>query len=234
MHFGIAPNIARYLATMAEAIAGLAVASSVITVIDTTCKVVAIGWKCYKGLKTPPKELVEVLSELMSLKGILDTVHSHLSTLNDHSSKDFLALEVLDQTDGVLSACAAVLQDVLRIIEDLQKKKLSSVIAAATSGQKFLETKGRIERLKGILILALSCDHMYALHCFLLHFYINFVEQVQFLTADFLTSGGVDSHTGWPANHCYNPARYHTPSKSISILLSVNCSKGKKKSTVSF
>ncbi|KFY25596.1 hypothetical protein V493_04574 [Pseudogymnoascus sp. VKM F-4281 (FW-2241)] len=164
---------------MAEAIAGLAVASSVITVIDTTCKVVAIGWKCYKGLKTPPKELVEVLSELMSLKGILDTVHSHLSTLNDHSSKDFLALEVLDQTDGVLSACAAVLQDVLRIIEDLQKKKLSSVIAAATSGQKFLETKNRIERLKGILILALSCDHITLSHAIEEYLHLAFGELQQ-------------------------------------------------------
>lgn len=149
---------------MAEVIAGLAVASSIITVIDTTCKVVATGWKCYRGIKNPPKELAEVLSELMSLKGILDTLHSHLSTSYDNSSKDLLGLEVLNQPGGVLSACAAVLQDVLQIIEGLQKKKLSSIIASATSGQKFLETKGRIERLKGLLILALSSDHMYALY----------------------------------------------------------------------
>lgn len=145
---------------MAEAIAGLAVATSIITVIDTTCKVVAIGWRCYREIKTAPKELVEVMSELMSLQGILNTLHSHLSNSRDHNSNDFLALEVLDQPDGVLAACAVVLQDVLRIIEGLEKKKFGSVIAAATGGQKFLEAKSRIERLKSLLMLALSFDHM--------------------------------------------------------------------------
>lgn len=171
---------------MAEAIAGLAVASSIITVIGTTCKVVATGWKCYRGIKTPPKELAEVLSELMSLQGILDTLHSHLSTSHDDNSKDFLALEVLNQPDGVLSACAVVLQDVLRIIEGLQKKKLSSVIAAATSGQKLLEAKSRIEPLKGLLMLALSSDQMYALDYSLLYLCISFVEQIRLLAAVFL------------------------------------------------
>jgi hypothetical protein len=192
---------------MAEAIAGLAVATSIITVIDTTCKVVAIGWRCYREIKTAPKELVDVMSELMSLQGILNTLHSHLSTSHDHNSKGFLALEVLNQLGGVLTACEIVLQDVLQIIDGLQKKKLSSVIAAATGGQKLLETKSRIERLKSILMLALSSDHMYALNCSLPYLYIGF---------------GADSHLCRPANHCPVLAHYPMPSKSISTLLSVN------------
>ena len=150
---------------MAEAIAGLAVASSIITVIDTTYKVVDIGYKCYLGIKNPPKELEEVMSEVMSLQGVLNTIHRRLSTSRDDDSRDLLALEELNRPDGVLSTCSVVLQDVLRIIEGLQKRKLGSVIAAATSGQKFLEAKSRIERLKGLLMLALSSDHMYALNC---------------------------------------------------------------------
>jgi len=146
---------------MAEVVAGLAVASSIITVIDTTSKVVAMGWECYHGLERQPKELGKVLSELMFLHGILNAFNSRLSASHNHSSEDLLALEVLNQPDGVLSACAVVLQDVLKIIEGLKKKKLGSIIAAATGSQKLLETIGRIERLKGLLMLALSSDHMY-------------------------------------------------------------------------
>jgi hypothetical protein len=175
---------------MAEAIAGLAVASSIIQVIDATCKVVATGWKCYRGIKNPPKELVEVMSELMSLQGILNTLHGHLSTSHNHDPKDLLALEVLNQPDGVLSACTVILQDVLHIIEGLEKKKLSSIIAAATSGQKLLETIGRIERLRGLLMLALSSDHMYAFHYSPSCLFISFVVQCQFQVAGFPTSRG--------------------------------------------
>ncbi|KFZ16169.1 hypothetical protein V502_05226 [Pseudogymnoascus sp. VKM F-4520 (FW-2644)] len=149
---------------MAEAIAGLAVASSIITVIDTTYKVVEMGYKCYRGIKNPPKELEEVMSEVMSLQGVLNTIHRRLSTSHDVDSRDLLALEELNRPDGVLSTCAVVLQDVLRIIEGHRKKKLGSVIAAVTSGQKFLESKSRIERLKGLLMLALSSDHITLSH----------------------------------------------------------------------
>ncbi|OBT57875.1 hypothetical protein VE04_02094 [Pseudogymnoascus sp. 24MN13] len=161
---------------MAEAIAGLAVATSIITVVETTSKVVAIGWRCYREIKTAPKELVDVMSELMSLQGILNTLQSHLSTPHDHNSKDFLALEVLNQPDGVLAACTVVLQDVLRIIGGLQKKKISSVIAAATGGQKLLETKSRIERLKSLLMLALSSDHITLSHAIEEHLHLAFGE----------------------------------------------------------
>ncbi|KFZ00823.1 hypothetical protein V501_10436 [Pseudogymnoascus sp. VKM F-4519 (FW-2642)] len=161
---------------MAEAIAGLAVATSIITVVETTSKVVAIGWRCYREIKPAPKELVDVMSELMSLQGILNTLQSHLSTPHDHNSKDFLALEVLNQPDGVLAACTVVLQDVLRIIGGLQKKKISSVIAAATGGQKLLETKSRIERLKSLLMLALSSDHIILSHAIEEHLHLAFGE----------------------------------------------------------
>ncbi|KFY84562.1 hypothetical protein V500_09207 [Pseudogymnoascus sp. VKM F-4518 (FW-2643)] len=164
---------------MAEAIAGLAVASSIITVIDTTYKVVEIGYKCYKGIKNPPKELQEVMSEVMSLQGVLNTIHRRLSNPHDDDSRDLLALEELNRPDGVLSTCAVVLQDVLRIIEGLQKKKLGSVIAAATSGQKFLETKSRIERLKGLLMLALSSDHITLSHAIEEYLHLAFGELQQ-------------------------------------------------------
>lgn len=192
---------------MAEAIAGLAVATSIIAVVETTSKVVAIGWRCYREIKSAPKELVDVMSELMSLQGVLNTLQSHLSTPHDHNSKDFLALEVLNQPDGVLAACTVVLQDVLRVIEGLQKKRISSVIAAATGGQKLLETKSQIERLKSLLMLALSSDHMYALGYSLPYPYISF---------------GAHSHLCRLANHCPVIAHYPMPSKSTSTLLSVN------------
>ncbi|KFX93548.1 hypothetical protein O988_06755 [Pseudogymnoascus sp. VKM F-3808] len=145
---------------MAEAIAGLAVATSIFQVIDTTCKVVATVWKCYESIKTPPKELAQVMSEVLSFQGVLKTLHSHLSISHINGSKDLLALEMLNQLDGVLPACEVVLQDILHIIEGLEKKKLSSIIAAATGSQKLLGTIGRIERLKSLLMLALSSDHI--------------------------------------------------------------------------
>ncbi|KAH6674369.1 hypothetical protein B0J14DRAFT_562492 [Halenospora varia] len=45
---------------MAEAIAGLAVASSIIALIDITGKVVKTGWGCFRALKSPPKELAKL------------------------------------------------------------------------------------------------------------------------------------------------------------------------------
>ena len=64
----------------------------------------------------------------MSLHGILATLHDHLSTLhNGHDLRNLLALEVLDQPDGALAACKVVLQDVLDILEGLQKRRLASV-----------------------------------------------------------------------------------------------------------
>ncbi|KFY61391.1 hypothetical protein V496_05032 [Pseudogymnoascus sp. VKM F-4515 (FW-2607)] len=149
---------------MAEAIAGLALASSIITVIDITRKVVTTGWQCYRGTGNAPKELVEVMSELMSLLGILDTLHSHLINLHDNDPKNFLALEELNRPDAVLAACAVVLQDVLDILRVLQKRRLRSIIATATSSQKFMTVKSRIERLKDLLILALSSDHVTLSH----------------------------------------------------------------------
>lgn len=219
---------------MAEAIAGLAVASSIIAVIDATHKVVTTGWKCYKGIRNPPKELLEVMSELMSLHGILEALRSHLYTSHDQNSKDSLALDVLNQPDGVLSVCAVVLQDVRRIIEGLRKKKLSSILAAATNGQKLLEAKSRIERLKGLLMLALSSDHLYVLGYSLLHLCTCFVGQPQFETAIFLISRCTDSPLFRPANHCSDLGHYPMPLKSISTFLSAGCNAGKKKSTLNF
>ncbi|OBT63806.1 hypothetical protein VE03_06936 [Pseudogymnoascus sp. 23342-1-I1] len=149
---------------MAEAITGLALASSIISVIDITRKVVTTGWQCYRGTRNAPKELVDVMSEVMSLHGILDTLHGHLSTFYNNDPKDFLVLEVLNKPDGVLAACAVVLQGVLDILEGLQKKRLGSIITAATSSQKFTAVKGRIERLKVLLLLALSSDHLTLSH----------------------------------------------------------------------
>lgn len=146
---------------MAEAVAGLAVASSIITIIEVTAKVVRIGWGCFRTLKRPPKELGEVMSELMSLQGVLSTLHDHLSTLHDdHDLRKLSALEVLNQADGILATCTVVLQDVVDILEGLQKRKVASVIAAGTSGQRLLSAKSRLERLKGLLTLALSSDHL--------------------------------------------------------------------------
>jgi hypothetical protein len=102
------------------------------------------------------------MSELMSLQG-LSTLYDHLSSLRDDNNlKSFSALEVLEQSDGVLATCTEVLQDVSNILEGLRKRKLASLIAAATQRQKLTTAKARIERLKILLILAISSDHLYA------------------------------------------------------------------------
>ena len=141
---------------------------------------------CFRALRNPPKEL----AELMSLHGILATLHDHLSTLhNGHDLRNLLALEVLDQPDGALAACKVVLQDVLDILEGLQKRRLASVIAAATSSQKFLESKCGIERLKALLTLVLSSDHLYALRSSLPCLCTRFFVQIQFQSSPVSSQG---------------------------------------------
>ncbi len=147
---------------MAEALAGLAVASSIIAVVQVSGSVVVqAGWTCYRAMKSPPEELSVLMTELMSLQGVLSTLHDHLSNLHyDNDLKNLAALAVLDQPDGVLATCTKVLKEVSEILGGLQKRKLASLIAVATQRQKLASAKSRIERLKILLTLAISSDHL--------------------------------------------------------------------------
>ncbi len=146
---------------MAEALAGLAIASSIIAVIQVAGSVVKTGWTCYRAMKSPHEELSDLMTELMSLQGVLSTLHDHVSNLHhDNDIRKLAALEVLNQPDGVLATCTKVLKEVSEILEGLQKRKLASLIAVATQRQKLVSAKSRIERLKLLLTLAISSDHL--------------------------------------------------------------------------
>lgn len=56
-----------------------------------------------------------------------------------------------------------MLLDILAILEGLQKRKLASIIAAATSSRALVTAESRIERMKVLHTLTLSSDHLYAL-----------------------------------------------------------------------
>lgn len=129
------PTSSRYTGLMAEAIAG-----------------------CFRALKTPSKELADVMPELRSLRVVQSILRDHLASL--HFDGNLGRLSAFE----VLPTCNAVLSDVLVIFEGIQKRKLTSVIAAAaTCGQKLLTAKNRIGRLQVLLTLALLSDHPYAL-----------------------------------------------------------------------
>lgn len=74
----------------------------------------------FSGTEKSIKRTSEVMSELMSLQGVLSTLRDHLRSLHyDGNLGNLSALEILDQPDGALATCNAVPLDVLAILEGL-------------------------------------------------------------------------------------------------------------------
>nr|POF00993.1 hypothetical protein CFP56_20941 [Quercus suber] len=88
---------------MAEALAGLAVASITITILQITEKVVIHGRVCVRTLRDTPKKLEELMQELTSLHGVLATLQSQLAAANQDSE----AREVRDGSRPDSADCRA-------------------------------------------------------------------------------------------------------------------------------
>lgn len=144
---------------MAEAIAALGVAASVIAVVQVTASVLRLGWSTVQTLKgTTQKALLGLLDELTLLHGVLLTLHSQASVPN---SFDSAVAGLLKKPTGPLPACKLAITDAAELIGDLSERKPQTLLRKGTSFEKDLESsRHRIERLKTVLLLALHSDQL--------------------------------------------------------------------------
>ncbi len=146
---------------MSEALAGLAIASNIISIVHITGQLVGKGWECVRMLKEAPKELRAFMGELTSLHGVLLTLQDQVATSHFASQMaGFSVLDMLNQPDGALEACKSALVQAKHLLDSLQTTTLFSVVSALTKRRDIMTLRERIERLKTILILALHSDHL--------------------------------------------------------------------------
>ncbi len=150
---------------MAEAIAGLAVASSIISVVQLTASVLNLGWPIAKSRKDGSRKgLVALLDELTLLHGVLSTLRSQATS---SASVDLAITKLLNQPHGPLGACKDALSDTAQLISDLTNHKIRTLVTRApTLDRDLASLTQRIERLKSILLLALHSDQLYVNYCF--------------------------------------------------------------------
>jgi hypothetical protein len=149
---------------MAEVIAGLAVASSIISVVQVAAQAVQLGWECVKIYKAgSPEGLDKLAEELTMLHGVLFTIESRFKAAEGDMDDESATLKLLEHPGGPLSACHDVLSQTLTLFEELGVKKgVQNRVRAAFSGTTLKHQIGslmdRIERLKSLLLLALHSD----------------------------------------------------------------------------
>lgn len=141
---------------MAEAIAGLAAASSIIALIQITGSILRLGWSFVKSDKCGAYQgLIRLLNELTLLHGVLVTLQSQASS----TSLDNAVVSLLNHEQGPLSACKDALSDIAQLISDWSAHKIRTLITKGPSLDKNLASlTNRIERLKSVLLLALHSD----------------------------------------------------------------------------
>src|ERR1700744_5985601 len=144
---------------MAEALVAIAVASSIISVVQVAAQAVQLGWECVKLYKTgSPEGLDKLVAELTQLHGVLFTIESQLKACTEGEDDDYATLKLLEQPGGPLSACYEVLEKILTLFEELGVKRgVRTRVRAAFSGtavkQQISSLMDRLERLKSLLLL---------------------------------------------------------------------------------
>lgn len=145
---------------MAEALGGLAVASSIIAVLQLTGTVMSQGYGYIALLKDAPKELRDFFNELSSLCGILSALKGQLDhAKNTPNDPRLLALIHLDTPGGPLSSCKALLYRVQKRILSLENR-LGSYLVGPRHIKEARYDIQCLERLKSVLQLALVADQM--------------------------------------------------------------------------
>jgi len=147
------------LSEMAEAVAVLGVAASIIAVVQVTASALRLGWSVVQTLKgTTQKSLLGLLDELTLLHGVLLTLHSQTSVPN---SFDLDVAALLKEPTGPLPACKLAISEAGGLIKDLNERKFRTLLTKGNSIEKDLESsRNRIERLKTVLLLALHSDQL--------------------------------------------------------------------------
>lgn len=145
---------------MADPLAGLAVASSILAILQLTGTIISQGYSYIALLKDSPRELQDLFNELSSLSGILSALKGQLDhAKNTPNDPRLLALIHLDTPGGPLNTCQNILYRVQKRIHCLNNSLGGYLVVP----RYVKETKYDIEcleRLKSILQLALFADQM--------------------------------------------------------------------------
>jgi Fungal N-terminal domain of STAND proteins len=151
---------------MAEALVGIAVASSIISVFQVSAQAVQLGWECVKLYQAgAPQGLDKLVEELTLLHGVLSTLESQFNTANAEENERSAVLGLLEHPGGPLSACSDALGQILKLFEELGVKKgVRSRVRAAFSATALTHNidslMDRVQRLKSLLLLALYSDQV--------------------------------------------------------------------------
>ncbi|KAH8148596.1 uncharacterized protein LAJ45_07307 [Morchella importuna] len=138
--------------------AELALAASIITVIQLSANVAILGYQYIEKVKRSKKEITALIEELNSLHEVLKILRDHI---REHPDSLTNAVQTLGGEDGPVQGCNQDL-NILREILEL-KKGLKGLIERLKWPIREGEVdviKRRIERHKSLFLLALAVDRM--------------------------------------------------------------------------
>lgn len=167
--------------------AELALAASIITVIQLSANVAILGYQYIEKVKRSKKEITALIEELNSLHEVLKILRDHI---REHPDSLTNAVQTLGGEDGPVQGCNQDL-NILREILEL-KKGLKGLIERLKWPIREGEVdviKRRIERHKSLFLLALAVDRMWVW---------NLILVVQIILTDYIviirsTSARTDS-----------------------------------------
>lgn len=138
----------------------LSVAASVIAVIQISGKVLSLCYQYFSGTKDAPKDIHSIISEVGSLKSILEDLNS-LDNGSDipTGSRGSALFTSLNAEDGPLKTCEAALQDILAHIDPpIESHNLSKVLLWPLKAKEVHKLLGVVQKQKTSLILALATN----------------------------------------------------------------------------
>lgn len=143
---------------------GLSISVTVIAVVQTVGTVISLGYQYISSVKQAPKDVRELLGELGSLDGVLDTLQDYIM-----ANPQSLALEKLNVPDGPLSGCLKELNGLHSRLKGTKLADPKSAKDGTTILERFkwpLKDKEtaqviqRLERYKSLFMFSLTADHM--------------------------------------------------------------------------
>lgn len=139
--------------------AELALAASVVTVIQLSFNVAILSHQYIAKVKRSRKEITALIDEVTSLQEVLKILHDHI---HEHPDSLTTAVQTLGGEDGPVQGCNQDLSVLMGILD--LKEGLRGVIERLKWPIREGEIdviKRRIERYKSLFLLALAVDRMW-------------------------------------------------------------------------
>ena len=140
----------------------LSVTASIIAVIQLAQKVLSICYDFRRWIKSVPKELQQITSEVISLRDVLECLMKladSVETAGSNGSSQLSSLKLLVAPDGSLSKCLAELAALERKLTPIVgMKAIGKALDWTLKEGEVKDTLDRIGRIKATLNLALTAD----------------------------------------------------------------------------